>query len=110
MASEGNYDCTRWNPVLTDVYKCEPIHGNLFTNASGEAQDCVLKPEGGGGEHVTMLAWPADTPCGSPPRGSKPSMQTEECTRLPIPEGVLISENANGQSGDQQPQPPMAED
>ena len=27
-----------------------------------------------------------------------------ESTRLPIPEGCLISESANGQSGDQQPQ------
>ncbi len=26
-----------------------------------------------------------------------------ECTRLPIPEGCLISEYANGQSGDQLP-------
>ena len=29
-----------------DVYKCEPILGKLIFNASGEAQDWVLSPDG----------------------------------------------------------------
>ena len=77
------------------VYKCEPILGKLFTNASGVA------------------AWPADMPYYGTPPPTPPSSQyggrTKDCTRLPIPEGCSISEFANGQSGDHQPQP-MAED
>ena len=88
------------------VHKCEPILGNLFTIASGGAPDWVLSPEGGGGARVIMLAWPADMLWES---RSKQSGRTEDCTRLPILEGGLISEFANGQSDDQQPKP-MAED
>ena len=96
-------------PRIDDsVYKCEPIPGKLFTNASGEAQDWVLSPEGEGGAHVIMSAWPADMPYYETPLPTPPSSEheerTEDSTRLPIQEGCLISEFANGQSGDQQPQ------
>ena len=95
------------------VYKCEPIPRKLFTNTSGEAPDWVLLQEGEGGARVIMSAWPADFPYYMTPPPTQPSNnhdeRTEESTRLPIPEGYLISELANGQSGDQQPQP-MAED
>ena len=50
-------------PRIDDsIYKCEPIPGKLFTNASGEAPDWVLSPEGEGGARVIMSAWPADFP------------------------------------------------
>ena len=51
------------NPgVDNDVYKCEPIPGKLFTNASGEAPDWVLTQEGEGSARMIMSAWPADFP------------------------------------------------
>ena len=99
--------------IDNNVYKCEPIPGKPFTNASGEAQDWVLSPGGDGGDRAIMSAWPADFPYYISPLPTPPSNdhdeRTEESTRLPILEGCLISELTNGQSGDQQPQP-MAEE
>ena len=101
-------------PRIDDfVYKCEQIPGKLFTNASCKAPDWVLSPEGEVGARVIISAWPADIPYYETQLPTPPSSDhvghTEECTRLPIPEGCLISALPNGQSGDQQPQT-MAED
>ena len=95
--------------INDDVYKCIPTPGQLFTNEYGEAPEWVLAPEGEGGEKRIIIPWPAD--CGYYPSSPKKDVggRTKESTRLPIQEGCLISELANGQSGDQQSQP-MARD
>ena len=93
-------------PRINDnIYKCIPTPGQLFINKYGEAPDWVLSPEGGGGAKRIMTPWPAD--CHNYPPSPRDDIdeRTEESTRLPIPEGCLISELANGQSGDQQSQP-----
>ena len=43
-----------------DVEKYQPIPGKLFTNASAEAPDWVLSPEGKGGAKRIMAPWPVD--------------------------------------------------
>ena len=95
-------------PRIDDnVYTCEPIPGKLYTNTSGETPDWVLSPEGEGGAKRIISPLPADFHYYPPPMQPKNDNdeRTEESTRLPIPEGFLIAELANGQSGDQQSQP-----
>ena len=92
-----------------DVYKCIPTPGQLFTNEYCEAPDWVLSPEGEGGAKRIITPWPASCDYYPPSPREDIGERTEESTRLPVPEGCLIPELANGQSGDQQPQP-MARD
>ena len=82
-----------------DAYKCTPTVGELFTNQWGEAPDWVLLPRGmavreGLSRHDQRAAGTTR----SHPR--RTDGRTDENTRLPIPEGCLISEWMNGQSGD----------
>ena len=84
-----------------DVHTYEPIPGKLFTNASGEAPDWVLSPEGGDAAKRIMSPWPASCDYYPPSPRDDIDERTEESTRLPILEGCLISELANGQSGNQ---------
>ncbi len=62
----------------------------------------MLSPEGDSGP-VVIESWPAETTAMDKDEGLAP--HAKECTRLPIPEGCLISEHVNGHSGDQLPQP-----
>ena len=79
--------------IADDVYNCEPIPCKQFTNASGEAPDWVLSPEGA---RVIMSALPADYPYYETKLPTPPSndhnKSTEECNRLPFLEGCFISE------------------
>ncbi len=75
--------------------------GKLFENDSGGPPDWVLSQEGDMCGPVVIEAWPAD--CTTMDKVSGLGPHAEECTRLPIPEGCLISEYAHGQSGDQCP-------
>ena len=79
-------------------FKCELTPGQLFTNGFGGPPDWLLSLEGNGGP-VVIESWPAETTTMEKGEGLVP--HTEECTRLPIPGRCLISEYANGQSGDQ---------
>jgi hypothetical protein len=91
-------------PLINDlIYQCEPTPGQLFTNGFGGLPDWILSPEGGGRGQVVIESWPAELTTMDKGEGLAPHV--EECTRLPIPEGRLISEYANGQSGDQLPPP-----
>ena len=92
-----------------DEYKCAKIPGQLFTNEYSEAPDWVLLPEGEGGAKRIMTPWPAGCHYYPPSPRDDIDERTVESTRLPILEGCLISELANGQYGDQQSQP-MARD
>ena len=84
--------------VDDDVYKCTLQVGELFTNQWGDAPDWVLLPEGDGGARRTITPWPAS--CGYYTQSPKKDDggRTTESTRLPIPEGCLISEWVNGQT------------
>ncbi len=87
--------------INNPIYNCEPTPGQFFTNSFGGPPDWVLSPEGDGCGPLVIESWPAElTTIGE---GRAP--HAEECTGLPIPsqEGCLISEFANGQSGDQRP-------
>ncbi len=91
-------------PRINDpIYKCEPTPGQLFTNNFGGPPDWVLSPEGDGCGPVETKSWPAGLT--RMDKGEVPAPHAEECARLPIPEGCLISEYANGQSDDQRPHP-----
>ena len=97
-------------PRIDDsMYKCELILEELYTNEYGDPPAWVLSQEGEGGTQVITSSWPADMPWGTqsptPPPSSKHNKRTTKCPRLSIQEGRLISEFANGQSGDQQSQP-----
>ena len=68
-------------PRIDDaVYKCEPIPGKLFTNASGEAPDWVLSPEGEDGDRVIMSAWPKDYSYSVTPLPTSTSNDHDELT------------------------------
>ena len=95
--------------INDDSYKCTPTPGQPFNNEWGDAPDWVLSQEGERGAKRTITPWPAD--CEFYPLSPKKDndKRTKANTGLPIPEGCLISELANGQSGDQLSQP-MARD
>jgi hypothetical protein len=93
-------------PRINDpIYKCEPKPGQLFTNSFGGPPDWVLSQEGDRCGQVEIKSWPAKLTTIMMDQGEGLAPHAEECTRLPISEGCLISEYANGQSGDQRPHP-----
>ncbi len=95
-------------PRINDpIYKCEPTPGQLFTNSFGGPPGCVLSQEGDGCGQVEIKSWPAGLT--TMDNGEGLPLHAEECPRLPIPEGCLISEYANGQSGDQRQHPKEAD-
>ncbi len=61
-------------------------------------------PERDSSEPVVMKALPANVTTMDKRPTIKGSTAVDGCSRLPIPEGRLISEYVNGQSGDQLPQ------
>ena len=86
-------------PRINDpIYKCEPTIGKLYTNAYGGPTDWVLSPEGDTSEPVVIEVWPADSDVTTMDRRSDPKHNPAAtgCTRLPIREGYLIPEYANG--------------
>ncbi len=93
------------DPIYNLDYKCEPTPGQLFTNCFGGPPDWVLSQEGDGCGPVVIESWPAELTTMDKPEGERLAPHAEECTRLPFPEGCLILEYANGQSGDQWPHP-----
>ena len=82
-------------PRIDDAaYKCTTKVSKCFTNQWGDAPDWdhwVLLPEGGGGARRTITQWPASCVyyAQSPKKDNGGS--TDERTRLPIPEGCMIS-------------------
>jgi hypothetical protein len=91
------------NSPYHHIYKCAQTPGQLFTNCFGGPPDWVLSPKGDGRGPVVIESWTAALTTMDKQEGLAP--HAEECSRLPIQEGCLISEYANGQSSDQRPPP-----